>query len=184
MIQDWTSHKWYGHQVTTLSVKVDPGKRRSFVVLLKEWYYRCLSIFYLLPFHTWGTLKVQFLDKTDNFLTYFKWVKADEEFSTCINVINWSMRCNWSWLDVGCLDDILLVAILDNLQQISEELEHRRKQLKNCYALLFVGWASTRISFIPEVSHSCKFLTHFKWLNAREEVYMKGFSYHSSACPV
>ena len=132
MIQDWTSHKWYGHQVTTLSVKVDPGKRRSFVVLLKEWYYRCLSIFYLLPFHTWGTLKVQF---SDNFLTYFKWVKADEEFSTCINVINWSMRCNWSWLDVGCLDDILLVAIFDNLQQISKELEHRRKQLKSCYAL-------------------------------------------------
>ena len=114
----------------------------------------------------------------------FKWVNADEEFSMCMNIINWIMRFHWSWLDVGCLDDILLVAILDNLQQISEELEHRRKQLKNCYALPFVGWASTRISFIPEASHSCKFLTHFKWLNAREEVYMKGFSYHSSACPV
>ena len=35
---------------------------------------------------------------------------------------------------VGCLDDILLVAISDNLQKIEEELEHRRKQLKNCYA--------------------------------------------------
>ena len=53
-------------------------------VFLKEWYHRCLSIFYLLPFHTWGTSKVQFLDTTDNFLTYFKWVDADEEFSTCI----------------------------------------------------------------------------------------------------
>ena len=114
----------------------------------------------------------------------FKWVNADEEFSMCMNIINWIMRFHWSWLDVGCLDDILLVAILDNLQQISEELEHRRKQLKNCYALLFVGWASTRISFIPEASHSCKFRTHFKWLNTREEVFMKGFSYHSSACPV
>ena len=165
-------------------MKVDLDKRRLFVVLLKEWYHRCLFIFYLLPFHTWGTSKVQFLDTTDNFLTYFERVNTDEEFSVCINIINWSVRCNWSWLDVGCLDDILLVAILDNLQQISEELEHRRKQLKNCYALLFVGWASTRISFIPEASHSCKFLTHFKWLNAREEVFMKCFSYYSSACPV
>ena len=75
------------------------------------------------------------LDATVNFLKYFKWVNADEEFSVCINIISWSMRCHWSWLDVGCLDDILLLAILDNLQQISEELEHRRKQLKNCYAL-------------------------------------------------
>ena len=42
---------------------------------------------------------------------------------------------------VGCLDDILLVAISDNLQKIEEELEHRRKQLKNCYAtpLYWVG---------------------------------------------
>ena len=163
---------------------VDLNKRRLFVVFLKELYHRCLSIFYLLPFHTWGISKVQFLNTTDNFLTYFKRVNNDEEFSGCINIINWSMRCNRSWLDVGRLDDILLVAILDNLQQISEELEHRRKQLKNCYALLFVGWSSTRISFIPEASHSCKFLTHFKWLNARAEVFMRGFSYHSSACPV
>ena len=87
---------------------------------------------------------------------------------------------HYSWLDVGCLDDTLLVPILDNLQQILEGLEHRRKQLKNYYALLSVGWASTTISFIPEASHSCKFLTHFKWLNAREEVLMsilkEGFS--------
>ena len=84
MIQAWTSHEWYGHQVSTLSVKVDPGKRRLFFGLSKEWYHRCLSNFYLLLFHTWGTSKVQFLDTTDNFLTYFKWVDADEEFSTCI----------------------------------------------------------------------------------------------------
>ena len=122
MIQVWTSREWYGHQVSILSVKVDRGKRKLFVVLLKEWYHRCLSIFYLLPFYTWGISNVQFLDTTDNFLTYFKWVNAGEEFSTCMNIINWSMKCHWSWLDVGCFDDILLVAILDNLQQISEEL--------------------------------------------------------------
>ena len=47
----------------------------------------------------------------------FKWVNVDEEFSMCMNIINWIMRFHWSWLDVGCLDDILLVAILDNLQK-------------------------------------------------------------------
>ena len=67
----------------------------------KRMIHRCISIFYLLPFHTWGTSKVQLLDATVNFLKYFKWVNADEEFSTCINIISWSMRCHWSWLDVG-----------------------------------------------------------------------------------
>ena len=42
MIQVWTSHEWYGHQVSTLSVNVDLDKKKLFVVLLKEWYHKCL----------------------------------------------------------------------------------------------------------------------------------------------
>ena len=44
--------------VSTLSVKVDSGQKIFFVILSKERYHTWLSIFYLFPFHTWGTSKI------------------------------------------------------------------------------------------------------------------------------
>ena len=102
----------------------------------------------------------------------FKWVNADEEFSMCMNIINWIMRFHWSWLDVGCLDDILLVAILDNLQKNWRRVGTKTKTIEEllCSPSLVGGHQSASLLNLRQTTAAN--FWYFKWLNVSEEVSM------------
>ena len=128
------------------------AKKWLFFALWKKWYYRCLSICLLLLFHIRGTSQVPEKKKSNPRSSSHGVRRLDETFlvASCLSTRKKETNAEQS------------------RQQSSPEVEHRAKQLKNCYAphllevdyikdLLFLSSAHSLLHHsIPyEFSHPC-----------------------------
>ena len=94
------------------------AKKWLFFALWKKWYYRCLSICLLLLFHIRGTSQVPEKKKSNPRSSSHGVRRLDETFlvASCLSTRKKETNAEQS------------------RQQSSPEVEHRAKQLKNCYA--------------------------------------------------